>query len=339
MPHLHLKRIHTNTAKIPKMTSLNVVHGALARPFETVNSHKQRLTALFFVTAFIASTLLPIVAYANSAQAANKKPDPLAVAKPADVAATGATGKGSTLSGPMPSMEQKPATETKEVEIESARTENSETFDIGNGQKKVKTYLDRIYYPKDGKLAKIDNTLVEDTNAADSNNVVGKVVAFVKGKTQNLKTFKLAANDWQARFAPSDDKVGMVRVESGNTKLKFFPKNTMQAVKPTITEEDGKQIVTYKNLWQDIDVQYTVKGGALKEDIIVKSKNAATNYAFDIKGANLKSNNEGGFDIEGTEQKLAPLSVALQDRGPISEVRATQNSITVHLRLRLMHRG
>jgi RHS repeat-associated protein len=325
MPHLHLKRIHTNTAKIPKVSLFNVVNGAFVRPLRMVNSQKQRLTALFFVVAMVASLALSIAASTDKALAAGKKtPQPLAVASQKAAEVNGAIGKGTTLGSNPPSPTTKQSAPTKQAEIVSERTENSESFDLGNGQKTVKKYFDRVNYQKNGKWEKIDNTLVEDTNAADSTNVVGKAIAFVKGKTQKLDTYKLAANDWQARFAKSDDKVGMIRIESGNTKLAYFPVGASKSVTPVVTTEDGKQTVTYKDLWNGVDLRYTVKGGALKEDIIIKTANATTSYAFKVTGANLKKNASGGFDVEGTEQQLAPLSVTLQTQGPISETKATQ---------------
>lgn len=266
----------------------------------------------------------PIVYFSTAHAANDKTPKPLAVSTQANTNASGAIGKGTTISGPNPSLDTKNTQPTAETEIVSERSESSDTFDLGNGQHKVKKYFDRVNYQKNGKWEKIDNTLVEDTNAADSNNFIGEALAFVKGKTQKLNTYKLAANDWQARFAKSDDKVGMIRIESGNTKLSYVPIKTAKAVTPVISNVDGKQTVTYKDIWKGVDLQYTVKGGALKEDIIVKDKNADTNYGFKINGANLKKNETGGFNIEGTEQQLAPLSVTLQTQGPVSETRATQ---------------
>lgn len=324
MPQLHLKRANTKTTN-KQSRIINVAQGAIVRPLSMVNSHKQRLTTLFFAWVFAATIVLTPIVYYGEAQAAKIKPSQLAVAKQDNPQVTGELGKGSTLTANEPSMDKAHSKPSQRTEIISERTENSESFDLGNGQREVRKYFDKIHYKNNGQWEKVDNKLVEDANAADSNSILGKAVSLVKSKTQKLQTYKLAANDWQARFAPSDDKVGMVRIESGSIKLKYVPINTAKAVSPEIVDEEGKQVVFYRDIWKDIDLRYTVKGGALKEDIIVKSKSAETQYAFKVSGANLVKNSEGGFKIEGTEQELAGLSLELKDRGPINESRVTQS--------------
>jgi hypothetical protein len=207
----------------------------------------------------------------------------------------------------------------KHQEIVSKRTANTETFDLGNGKLEVRQYMQRVHYKVDGKWEKIDTSLVQDDNAADSNNVLGEALAWVKSKTQDLHTYKTKANDWQARFAASDDPVGMVRIEAGGKKIGFTPRNVSQGVTPLIKTSDGMQTVIYKDLWPGTDVIYTVKHDMLKEEIMLKDKNATTNLAFDVTGAGLVKNRDGGFDIAGSKQQFTELSVTLQKAGPISE--------------------
>ncbi|HSX16049.1 MAG TPA: PA14 domain-containing protein [Candidatus Saccharimonadales bacterium] len=213
---------------------------------------------------------------------------------------------------------------SKHEEIVSKRTENTETFDTGGGVVEVRNYLHRVNYKVNGKWQKLDDRLVEDSNAADSTNPLGKALGAIEGKLQTLHTYKLSASDWQARFAPSDDPVGMVRIEADGKKLSFSPQNANSVV-PDVQTKNGEQTVTYKDLWPGVDVVYSVRADMLKEEIVLKSATSTTNFAYDISGGNLTPNKDGGFDIDGVKQSLAPLSVSLQTSGPTSDNVITQS--------------
>ncbi len=298
-------------------------------PFSTPKT--ARVIALFFCAGFVLS--IGITTYAPIAQAigtSNDLPSPLDTKN-----ANGPSAKDSVpndakrsadlkvsqqgLSGPQ--SEAKPG--TKKAEIVQKRTANSKTYDLGGGKFQVKQSLGRLHYKDANNWTQIDTSLVEDSNAADSSNVLGKSIAWVKGKTQALDTYKMKSNDWQARFAGSNDPVGMVRVQSKGNNIAFSPKGAAD-VAPVVTNKDGVELVTYKNLWPGVDLVYSTHSDMLKEDIVLKSGNAPTTFSFKVSGANLSKNSEGGFDVVGSEERFTPLSVTLQKSGPTSENVITQ---------------
>jgi len=128
---------------------------------------------------------------------------------------------------------------SKPVEITSKRTANTKTFDLGNGKMEVRKYMGPVHYKENGTWNQIDTRLVEDTNAAESSNPLGKAIAWAKSETQTLHTYKVKANDWQAKFAASDDPVGMVRIEAGTEKISFSPRNAKAGVVPEV-RTDGQ---------------------------------------------------------------------------------------------------
>lgn len=296
-----------------------------------------RLIALFFCALFVVSLALPT--YSSIVLAAPqdvKLPDALPVTNSKQAAAvdaqmakdekaSNAALSGQRLSGPQ-TQPSKPG--SKHAEIVSKRTANSETFDTGGGQMEVRQYMSRIHYKPSGSSSwqKIDTSVEIDTNAADSTNLLGEALSWVKGQTQDLTTYKVKANDWQARFAASDDPVGMVRIEADGKKISFSPRNAA-SVTPVVTKAaDGQtELIKYINLWPETDVVYTVKSDMLKEEIVLKSAQAATTFGFDVTGANLIKNKEGGFDIQGVKQELSGLVVILQKAGPSSEKVVTQD--------------
>lgn len=279
-------------------------------------SSSTRITAALFCLLFVASTFIstaPVSALFGIG--GSKKPRPLAVAEAGSVEASGALGEGTTLGGPEPG---KPQKKQPRKEIISKRTGNTKTFDNGDGSAEVRNYMGRAHYKSGNAWKDIDTSLVVDANAADSTNILGEAVAWVKGKTQDLSTYRVAGNDWQARFASSDDSVGMVRIEADGTKLSFSPLGAASGVTPTLkTMPDGTETVTYINLWPETDVIYTVKNDMLKEDILVKSRSAATSYRFKVAGAKLSVTSDGSVAIGKTKQTLSALTMATSARGVI----------------------
>ena len=288
-----------------------------------------RTIALFFCLLFVAGTAIPSYqAVVSAASKTSKTTSALPVKGTTQTLATDAQKpKGKTISNAALSGEAltdskitntKPG--SKHQEITSKRTENTETFDTGGGQMEVRNYMGRVHYKANDKWKWIDTSLVKDTNAAEATNPIGKVIAWVKGKTQDLNTYKVKANDWQAKFAASDDAMGMVRIEADGKKISFSPRAVSKGVVPVLkTTPEGVQTVTYPELWRGVDVVYTVKNSMLKEEIILKNASATTNFAYDVTGANLTKNKDGGFNIAGTDQTFSELSVTLQKAGPTSE--------------------
>ncbi len=212
----------------------------------------------------------------------------------------------------------------KEEEIVSQRSEFTSSKRNKDGTITVSQSNDRINFKEDNKWEKIDSTLIEDTNAADGNmagSFFGKVQSVFKGPA----TFKIKENDWQARFAPSNDGVGMLRYQKGSLNMVYRPVNANK-VRPTIENTSQGQVVTYQNLWDGIDVQYEVTNTKIKEFIAFKNKDVANQVEFKVDGAILEPMKErpGAFKVVGHDVIVAELSVALNGSGVVSEPVATQ---------------
>ena len=214
--------------------------------------------------------------------------------------------------------------DAKEEELVDRRGEFTSSKRNKDGTVTVTQSAERLHYKKDQSWQKIDNTLIEDTNAADSN-VAGSLLGKIQSVFRDESTFKVKDNDWQARFAPSNDSMGMVRYQKGDLTLVYVPVNA-NVVKPTIqTTQDG-QVVTYTNLWNGIDVQYEVTNTKIKEFIAFKRADVASQVAFKIDGATLEPDKEvqGAFKVVGHDVRIAEISVALNGSGVVSEKIAEQ---------------
>ncbi|HEU4967198.1 MAG TPA: PA14 domain-containing protein, partial [Candidatus Saccharimonadales bacterium] len=213
-------------------------------------------------------------------------------------------------------------------ELVNARTATSSTFLNKDGTVTKTDYLAPHFYQNNSSWQTIDNTLVADNNAADSGNVFGQALGIIESWVSSPNAYKTQANDWEARFTPSDFAGGMVRVKMGNSQIGFSPVNA-NTVSPVITtDSNGQQTVHYYNLWNGVDVNYLVTSDKVSEAIVLKTKDANTQIQFKLIGAGLqkpsatKDNNtsQPAFNITGALNNqfgIAPADLILNNLGPI----------------------
>lgn len=207
-------------------------------------------------------------------------------------------------------------------ELVKERDANTDVSVNKDGSLTKKTYFAPKYYKKSDGWATIHTNLTEDKNAGDAGTWVGRSWGNVKSWFSNDTTFTVTDNDWQARFAPSDFEDGMVRVQKGDSRVGFVPQGANK-VDPVITTKNGQQTVHYYNLWDGVDVEYMVKTGSLKENVIIKSKKSDNNVSFKVVGADLeaKKDKDGAtsFKIKGAlgdDFSIAPANLILKKYGP-----------------------
>jgi RHS repeat-associated protein len=125
------------------------------------------------------------------------------------------------------------------------------------------------------------------------------------------------ANDWIAGF----DAGAAVSFAKGNQTAIFKPVGAT-AVAPTVTGQAPYQLVSYRNIWPGVDLQYQVTSGELTERIVVKSKLAANTFTFDTTGVTLTPDNDrpGWFHLDGHDfagYDVAAPTIATQTEGVI----------------------
>jgi len=89
-----------------------------------------------------------------------------------------------------------------------------------------------------------------------------------------------------------------------------------------------ERTVAYRNAWQGVDLEYQLRGEAVKEVIVVKNKNAPTTYNFAVSGGTVTPHptRKDELAIKGLpdDYSFSPLTLEVNGRGVISEKRATQ---------------
>lgn len=211
-------------------------------------------------------------------------------------------------------------------ELVQDRTATSSTYLNANGTVTKTDYFSPHFYQTNGSWQPIDNTLETDDNAADSTNILGKALGAAESLISSPNAYKTTANNWEGRFAASNFSDGMVRIEEGGSQVGFSPVNA-NTVNPVITtNSDGEQVVHYDNLWNGIDVEYTVESTMVKEAVIINNKQAASQVQFKVIGADLQkpsiqstpTNSQPAYNIMGAlnnQFSVSPTNLILNNYG------------------------
>ncbi|HEU4913808.1 MAG TPA: PA14 domain-containing protein [Candidatus Saccharimonadales bacterium] len=310
-----------------------------------------RYAALFLLTVFWTSILVPsasaigavyqdtqnarTIAPTSHQAGQTSKPDslnfagPLNNAQKASGAAENTAGIGilsQLTKDARPANEPLAETERKidiaQREIIEKRTETSDTFLEKDGTLTQKTYFMPRYFKDEGRWEKIDTSLIEDKNAGDSGNFLGRALGNVQSWFKNETTFVVKDNGWKARFAPSDAKEGMVRIKKNGEQIGFSPHGANTVVPEVFKNKNGDQVVRYVNLWDGVDVDYLIGTASVKESIIFKNKKSVNKVSFKLLGATLErqGNTTKGvsFKIKGAlgdQFELSPVNLTLNEFG------------------------
>ena len=333
-----------------------------------VVSYKQRLAALFLCVLMATAAVIPTAsAYAASQPVIPKAPLP-GLSPDKQPSAAPIPADKQTLPGPLPETKtayrpestrlaadtvdakaqpsvdeamrrsRAPADPKKRIEQTNKRTATKEVFRNTDGSYTEKHYFAPKFYKQDGEWQTIDATLVEDKNAGDSSNPLGKLYGQAQSAFDSEQAFTVKANGWQARFASSDHPGGMVRVKQGSEQVGFTPVGAKKVAPVITTDRRGKQVVHYYDLWPGVNVEYTVHSAEIKQNIILKNKDATTEFRYELKGANLKAYPDvpGAFTITGAfDNKFAvtPINLLLKNAGFVSEPVYRQELIGKQLRV------
>jgi RHS repeat-associated protein len=188
------------------------------------------------------------------------------------------------------------------------RSANTRAYLNADGTKSVVYTADATSYKDQaGNWQNIDNTLVEGADGV----------------------WHTKANSWIASFGNSAT-YGVAITENGST-FREIPQDA-DSVDPSVeTDSTGTQTVTYKNLWNGIDLTYKVSGSDVKESIIVENKDAATNYAFAYSGANLTPvpNAPGSYALDGVFSglEIAAPAVTTHNKGFVKDSSAVAQAL------------
>ena len=160
------------------------------------------------------------------------------------------------------------------------RSSNTKTFRLSDGSFVLADYNEPVHFEDaEGKWTDYDNTLkyIEDDGLAGYENT---------------------ASDVLMRFSESVSDKGLVSLQSGKYAIGMLLKDPVAGGKAEITNTaeapEGNDIdsattltkyssgITYKDIYENTDLQYILNGGNLKENIVVKERTGEYVYTFDL---------------------------------------------------------
>lgn len=194
---------------------------------------------------------------------------------------------------------------TEKIEILAKRDVYSKTYMLPDGSFQYVSYAIPIHYKdSNGTYTEINNKITDAVS-------------------RDGYKYTNTANGWNAYFSEKIGANNAVMMTSGKYNIAFSfveQTGTAKVIKATDVSVDSRKgtasayyqrlqeddrAVVYRDVVENVDIAYTVKTGALKEDIILKSKQAPSVFRFRLttNGLTLKKsgNTLGLFAASGEE--------------------------------------
>lgn len=168
----------------------------------------------------------------------------------------------------------------------SRREENVKHFRLSNGENIAVMYENPIHYLKDGEWIDYDNSFNEVSSVSEDDEEVAESETDYANKSA----------DYSVRFSKKTNGKKFVRLEKDGYKLSwYYLKANKVEGQVSLNEDDGDPTtlenisseVIYKNVYEDVDLQYIVTPTGIKENIILNSADVQTEFAAEYKANGL----------------------------------------------------
>ncbi len=166
-------------------------------------------------------------------------------------------------------------------EVEELREESVKHFRLEDGSYVAAQYDMPVHYLDDnGEWQDIDNSLVANGSEYTTSNAR---IKFAKKITGNENLFTL--HDGNHKITMSFDNA--IKKTEGKVTNTDEELNGATKLQKMMALEGLTSEIIYKDILSDVDLQYVIASGNIKENIIVKSKQDSYNYSFTLKLNNL----------------------------------------------------
>lgn len=273
-----------------------------------------RLTSWFVVATLLSSSVVDAsfatpTARPTAAPKAGSLPGPLrSTQKPIPTRGAPVLQASNAVRATSPS---KPApTNGRPAEVLSQRSAAKQVFRNPDGSYTARQYFAPQFERRGTTWQKINTTITAEKGAP---------LAPGQAPESTEPTYLVAGNGWTVRFGASDNSAGLLQLQMGSETVSFEPLQAARVL-PVMVTRAGAQVVRYPDLWPGTDVEYYVTTTAVKENIVLKSKQAAGRYLFKVRGATLQPDaaNKGGYKLIGALQNqfgISPINLILNKFG------------------------
>ncbi|MBQ8868630.1 MAG: carbohydrate binding domain-containing protein, partial [Oscillospiraceae bacterium] len=154
----------------------------------------------------------------------------------------------------------------------SLREENKKEYRMSDGSYKAIVYPQPIHYQENGQWQDIDNTLTLDESAGGYTNAASDFSVTFAKKSSSKKLVEIKTDDYKLSwgFVGSND----------NKSAKKKTKVTSDDITALDELSDG---LYYNDIYNDVDVEYLLQSKTIKENIILKTKEAQQSFELELK--------------------------------------------------------
>ena len=207
-------------------------------------------------------------------------------------------------------------------EIISLRDEYSKRFMLSDGNVQIARYDSAVHFlDENGEWKDIDNSL-QSSDAIDSEDFNG-----YENKANEIKVkFSKSSNAsklFKYQFDKSSITWGLSKADKKAAKIS--KRNAVvHSDDDKLALENTQSGVTYTDIMPSTDLQYTVIGNTIKENIIIKDKKDSYDFTFDIKTkkCTLQLEDDGSisvFNKDNEQVALIPVPFMYDSEGVYSQ--------------------
>ncbi|MEG0664467.1 MAG: hypothetical protein RR483_05155, partial [Clostridia bacterium] len=169
-------------------------------------------------------------------------------------------------------------------EDEEKRTETEKHFKMSDGSYKIAMYEEPVHYLDENNIwQNIDNTLIiDDENKADNEKEYT-----ISANDSNIKINKQASENKVATIEKSGYEISWRYIASQNSTSEIVDNRAPKTGDEAFTElENINKEIWYRNVYENVDLQYIIKSTGIKENIILKNQAAKKSYdiEYSIEG-------------------------------------------------------
>ncbi|MCL2859832.1 MAG: hypothetical protein FWF46_04605 [Oscillospiraceae bacterium] len=181
----------------------------------------------------------------------------------------------------------------------SQREENVKRFWLDNGTEIAAIYLEPVHYMQDGKLVDIDNSLteaVDDTSDQILKNKANNFNVELVKQTNPNKLATIKSKDYKINWSLAN--ANKVRVSQSTETPELLEQDSKYKNSEKLNLKNLQSSVTYKDILNNVDIEYVVESAKIKENIILKNSDAINQnleFTLDVGNklkAELNENNQ-----------------------------------------------
>ena len=162
------------------------------------------------------------------------------------------------------------------------------------------------YEDEDGKVQLSDNTLVESESGAKARS---------RSTESDSTVYENEANDYTIQLPSSITENAGIKIQQGDYEIELIPAEGDYS--HSVVKENA---ILYNQVYDGIDVQYTVLDDGVKEDIILRKQTEQTSFVYELNIPGLKA------ELKDNQVYLYPEEKGIEDAEYILEAPSMEDA-------------